>query len=100
MKVLFLFACILCGCHTPSVKLHPVEDDSQYCGLAAEHLGMLCQQDLKANEYCCQVSRPTKKGKTFEQLCREKEFNGINFNAQCLSEVSVCGDIDACTGSK
>ncbi len=95
--LMFLFGCG--GMSAFSATIPPVENDSQYCEPAEQHLSQLCSEG-SANLLCCQVVRPLKNGKTFQQFCREKEFNGIGLNAKCMSQVMNCNDIDACTGSK
>jgi hypothetical protein len=74
--------------------------DVGFCSLADKHLSDMCNADRAGNTYCCAVDALTATGKNFTEACEDIELNGvINLNAQCLSKVASCGDIDACTGS-
>lgn len=103
MRLSILLPFILLGCSSltaPSSSSSNQDPSFQLCSEAALHLTALCQQDIKANEYCCQVVAPTKLGKSFAQFCREKESEGIDVNAICLAQVGGCSEIDQCTGSQ
>lgn len=65
--------------------------DSDLCKAAEIHL----------TELKCEIAKPTKKGKSFEQFCKETQDAGIFINPKCLSAATNCGEaIDVCTGSK
>ena len=63
--------------------------DSELCKAAEIHL-----LELK-----CEIGQPTKKGKSFEQFCKETQEAGVFINPRCLVETKTC-DTDVCTGSK
>lgn len=98
MSILF---CLAIGCSQP-VPPHPtpVVVDTAVCIEADQHLQQLCNADPTKNAYCCEVSAPTKKGKSFTQFCIEKQNQGVFLNPRCLSQVSSCDKIDACTQSE
>lgn len=64
--------------------------DMGYCAEAEKNL-------LKLD---CKEGKPTKRGKTFYQFCQETESNGIFLNAQCLTKITNCNQINECTGSE
>jgi len=89
------------GCPPPPVAPHPTPEvkDTFLCIDADEHLNQMCHLNPTKNEYCCQVGSRTKKGKTYTQFCIEKHNQGIFLNPGCISQVTSCDQIDACTQS-
>lgn len=80
-------------------KPTPVPTGSEYCKLADMHLYDMCQADSNKNKYCCEVGAKTKKGKTYTEFCIEKQNQGVFLNPKCLSTITSCNQIDACTNS-
>jgi hypothetical protein len=78
----------------------PVVIDTDQCGAAETNLHSLCNADPVKNSYCCQVVAPTKKGKSYTQFCQDKQLQGVFLNPKCVSSVTSCEQIDACTNSK
>lgn len=100
-KYIFLLLFLTC-CSSDKIPASPpsLETNYQLCELAQEHLYSMCTADDIRNSYCCEIVKPTKKGKSYSQFCREKMFQGVDLNPQCVAEVTACGQIDFCTGSQ
>ena len=77
----------------------PVIDNGS-CQLAETHLHSLCNADTINNKHCCDIVKPTLKGKSFSQFCTETGTNGIDIHADCLSKITSCNQIDACSQTK
>lgn len=78
----------------------PIVTDTSLCSSAEQHLQQMCDADKSANNYCCLVVAPTKKGKSYAQFCQDKQNEGVFLNPKCVSTVTSCDQIDACTNSK
>lgn len=70
--------------------------DTAYCQAAEQNLQALCNRDQVANKHCCEVVKPTLKGKSFTQFCQETQGNLIHIFPQCLSKITSCSQIDTC----
>lgn len=68
----------------------PIVTDSDYCDKAEANL-------VRLN---CPEGNPTKKGKSFSDLCFELQQKGVFLNPKCLSTVTSCDQVDYCTHSK
>lgn len=73
----------------------PVVVDSVYCAEAEANLKKL---------HCIPENEPyTKKGKSFNQFCQEKQAQGVFLNPKCLAreitEKTGCSYQDVCTGT-
>lgn len=93
LRIFLLLSVITTSCDEPKFpKPRPttLETDVLYCDVAAANLGRLG----------CPEAKATKRGMTFEELCRDLESKGIYVGAQCLSKVKSCDDVDDCTGSR
>lgn len=90
MKKLLIIPIFLFGCRTNQVIVKDFDKDIKFCSLAEKNL-------QKLN---CVEAQLTKKGKTFEQFCKETEENKIFLNAECLSIITSCEEVNNCTGSK
>ncbi len=105
--VLFLISCFLLiiGCPQdnpqpkPTPRPTPKPTDSVLCKDAQATLESLCQADPIKNIYCCQVCSKTKRGKTYTEFCEEKQEQGLSLNPKCVSQITACDQIDACTNS-
>ena len=80
--------------------LPAISNGVAYCVPAQTHLEQLCAADAVKNQYCCQIVQATKKGKPFAQFCSETLASGINIEPECIANVSTCGGVDNCTGTK
>lgn len=91
---IFLFLLImLSACDEPKFpkpRQSDIEVDILYCDTAAANLQRLD----------CPEAKKTKRGMTFEELCRDLESKNIYVGAQCISKVKSCDDVDDCTGSR
>jgi hypothetical protein len=70
-----------------NIKLNPTPDvvnDSLYCAPAEENLKRLG----------CPEGQPTKKGKTFTEVCQNASNNFIWFNPKCLASINSCSEIE------
>lgn len=90
MKKLLIIPIFLFGCRTTQSIIKDFDKDIKFCSLAEKNL-----QKLE-----CAEGKPTKKGKTFEEFCKETEENKIFLNAECLSTITSCQEVNQCTGSK
>lgn len=90
--VTLLLIFVLAACLGPI----PVSHDIQYCQTAETHLKALCNQDPINNKTCCDMSKPTLKGKSFTQFCTETMTNGVDLHPRCLSQITKCTDINVC----
>jgi len=99
--VIFVGFLILVGCPNNPVSPQPtpIVTDTVLCPSAEEHLQNLCKEDPSGNAYCCKIVAPTKKGKSFTQVCIELQNNGVFFNPKCIASVTSCDQIDQCTRS-
>lgn len=95
-----LLTAIDCGSVAVAPHPTPVVTDTSLCPVADTNLANLCKADSVKNAYCCQVDAVTKKGKSFSQVCTEKQGEGVYFNPRCISTVTSCDQIDTCTQSK
>lgn len=99
-SVIFSTALVI-NCGSTTVQSHPtpVVTDTAMCVTADQHLASLCSADSSKNAYCCLVDALTKKGKNYTQFCIEKQNEGVFLNPRCISQVTSCDQIDACTQS-
>jgi|SRR5690606_28619685 len=104
---LFLSSCLMPG--TPSIDdpkpIDPVIPDTDSnvtytCSTAENRVQELCSADSVKNEYCCEVVKPTLKGKSFSEFCLDIQQDGVDLNVSCLSNITSCSQIDVCTNSK
>lgn len=101
-NIAYLLLLFLISCKDPVYqppRPTPIVTDTEMCKPAQLHLEELCAQESKVNAYCCRVVKPTLKGKTYTQFCEEKQSQGVFLNPRCVSNVSTCDQIDACTNS-
>lgn len=100
--VVFFAILINVGCPRNPVSPHPtpVVTDTNMCVEVETHLTQMCNANPTKNAYCCQVSAPTKKGKSYTQFCIEKQNQGVFLNPKCVSQVTSCDQIDQCTQSE
>lgn len=100
--LLILIGLVSCDPYNPKIVYTAPgqQPDSEYCGAAEEHMQTLCKLDEKKNSYCCEVVKPTKKGKSYKQFCEEKQTQNVFLNPKCVASVSVCEAIDDCTNSR
>lgn len=89
ITLLFSLLIIDCKIKDQTIK-KDITEDIKYCDAAEYNL-------LKLN---CKEGEPTKKGRTFYKFCQQLESNGIFLNAQCLSKINSCDQINECTGSE
>jgi len=63
---------------------------------------VMCKDaEIHLTELKCEIAKPTKKGKSFEQFCKETQDAGIFINPKCLTTVNNCEEaVDICTGSR
>ena len=93
LKNSLLLALFVISCDEPKFpkpRQASLEVDVLYCDTAGANLRSLG----------CGEGKPTRKGVSFEDLCRDLEGKNIYVGAQCLSKVKSCGQVDDCTGSR
>jgi len=93
LKKSFLLLLLVSSCDKPKFPKHhqtSLDVDVLYCDAAGSKLRSLS----------CDEGNPTKKGTSFEDLCRDLESKSIYVGAQCISKISSCDQVDDCTGSR
>lgn len=92
MRITLLLFLFLIGCQPTSTPAKPpISTDA--CDAAENHL---------LNDLECPDGRggmlggPTKKGKSWAQLCKDDAANGVDLHAACLAMIGKCSEADAC----
>jgi hypothetical protein len=83
--LLLLILCVACPSQdsVPEPEI-PVVEGTEWCERAEKNLVALG----------CEEGKPTKKGKSFAQVCKETQDNGVDLNPKCLSTIKSCDQID------
>lgn len=95
---IFMSGLILsCACTNNDQKTgpEPVVREIEFCAAAQSHLEQMCYADPVKNKECCDIVRVTPKQRTFEQVCHTIQQGGIFVNAQCISTVTSCAQVDS-----
>jgi len=93
--IILLVGFNLINCNTTNVsppREPVVVKDTLFCKDAEIHL----------TELSCEIAKPTKKGLSFEEFCKQTQDSGIFINPKCLSSIASCDQnlIDQCTNSR
>lgn len=65
----------------------PLVTDTDFCDAAQANL-------LKLN---CDLGKPTAKGLSFADFCRQTQNNGIEIEPKCLAGITDCESANLCT---
>lgn len=92
---------LIASCQPTKTPL-PNIPDVEFCEPAEQHLKALCDEAAQNDQYqyCCELIRPTKKGKTYSTFCKEKMAQGVNINPKCISVVKDCSLVEDCSITK